>query len=139
MIEKLSAPTEEPSSAAGVTTVARAGTTGDSGDEDDFETLVLESLPHLRAFALTLCRDRTWADDLVQETVVKALAAEKSFQPGTNFRAWVFTILRNHFLNEVRRPRHRDAALEDASEAAVAVAPSQEPRAIWSAISRLRP
>jgi RNA polymerase sigma-70 factor (ECF subfamily) len=104
--------------------------------EDDFEALVLKSLPHLRAFAMTLARDRTWADDLVQDAVMKALAAEDSFQRGTNFRAWIFTILRNHYLNEVRRPRYRDAPIEETSEAALAVAPRQESRADMSDLRR---
>ncbi len=60
-------------------------------------------LPHLRAFAISLARNRDRADDLVQETVVRALAASARFQPGTNLKAWMFTILRNAFYTEFRK------------------------------------
>ncbi|MGQ5700647.1 sigma-70 family RNA polymerase sigma factor [Sandaracinobacteroides sp. A072] len=54
-------------------------------------------IPSLRAFARGLCGNRDLADDLTQEALTKAWAARQSFQPGTNFRAWMFRILRNHF------------------------------------------
>lgn len=54
-------------------------------------------IPSLRAFARGLCGNRDLADDLVQETMAKAWAARTSYQQGTNFRAWMFRILRNHF------------------------------------------
>jgi len=54
-------------------------------------------MPSLRAFARGLCGDRDQADDLAQEALAKAWAARASFTPGTNFRAWMFRILRNHF------------------------------------------
>lgn len=62
-------------------------------------------LPRLRVYALSLTRDRDRADDLVQETVVKALAGQKSFRPGTCFSAWVFRIQRNEFISGLRRLR----------------------------------
>lgn len=73
--------------------------------DDDFHTALTRVTPHLRAFARTLsgCRER--ADDLAQEALLKAWAARKSYRAGTNFKAWVFTILRNHFYSEVRRAR----------------------------------
>ena len=64
---------------------------------------ILASLPHLRAFARSLTGTRGRADDLVQEAVLRALIAASQFRPGTNFKAWIFTILRNHFFNEFRR------------------------------------
>ena len=62
-------------------------------------------LPRLRVYALSLTHDRDRADDLVQETVVKALAGQKSFRPGTCFSAWVFRIQRNEFISGLRRLR----------------------------------
>lgn len=63
---------------------------------------IIKHMPHLRAFALMLTRERTLADDLVQETVVRALTHADQFQPGSNFKAWISTILRNSFFNELR-------------------------------------
>jgi RNA polymerase sigma-70 factor (ECF subfamily) len=62
-------------------------------------------LPRLRVYALSLTHDRDRADDLVQETVVKALAGRKSFRPGTCFSAWVFRIQRNEFISGLRQVR----------------------------------
>ena len=64
-----------------------------------FEDLSLPLLQSLYNFAHWLARDRTEAEDLVQETYVKALKGFSSFTPGTNFRAWMFRILRNTFLS----------------------------------------
>jgi RNA polymerase sigma-70 factor (ECF subfamily) len=66
---------------------------------------VLDAVPRLRAFAISLCGNIDRADDLVQETLLRALANIKSFQPGTNMSAWLFTILRNHFHSEYRKRR----------------------------------
>ncbi len=66
---------------------------------------VLAAVPSLRAFAISLCGNVDRADDLVQETMVRALANINSFQPGTNMSAWLFTILRNHFRSEYRKRR----------------------------------
>ena len=72
---------------------------------------MLTLLPDLRAFARFLVRDRTAADDLVQDTVVRALSALPQFQPGTNLKAWLFTILRNLFFEQARRRKREAAAL----------------------------
>jgi RNA polymerase sigma-70 factor (ECF subfamily) len=66
---------------------------------------VLNAIPRLRAFAISLCGNVDRADDLVQETMMRALANIDSFQPGTNMSAWLFTILRNHFRSEYRKRR----------------------------------
>jgi RNA polymerase sigma-70 factor (ECF subfamily) len=66
---------------------------------------VLAAVPKLRAFAISLCGNVDRADDLVQETLLRALANIDSFQPGTNMSAWLFTILRNHFHSEYRKRR----------------------------------
>ena len=72
---------------------------------------MLALLPDLRAFARFLVRDRTAADDLVQDTVVRALGSLAQFQVGTNLKAWLFTILRNLFFEQARRRRREAAAL----------------------------
>jgi RNA polymerase sigma-70 factor (ECF subfamily) len=66
---------------------------------------LLEVMPSLRAFAISLCGNVDRADDLVQETLLRALANIDSFQVGTNMGAWLFTILRNHFRSEYRKRR----------------------------------
>ena len=69
----------------------------------DFKTELLKQLPALRAFARSLCGDPARADDLTQDTLLKAWANKQSFTPGTNMKAWLFTILRNGFYSELRR------------------------------------
>lgn len=64
---------------------------------------VLAAIPKLRAFAISLSGNVDRADDLVQETMLRALANIESFQPGTNLQAWLFTILRNLFRSEYRK------------------------------------
>lgn len=86
---------------------------------NDLHQSIIEQLPHLRAFAVLLTHDRSFADDLVQEAVVRALAHADQFQPGTNFKAWITTILRNSYFNVVRS-RSRVAPMS-------AVAPEDEP------------
>ncbi|HVY58104.1 MAG TPA: sigma-70 family RNA polymerase sigma factor [Xanthobacteraceae bacterium] len=77
---------------------------------------VLAAVPSLRAFAISLCGDVDRADDLVQETLLRALANIDSFQPGTNMTAWLFTILRNLFRSEYRK-RRREVEDTDGSYA----------------------
>jgi RNA polymerase sigma-70 factor (ECF subfamily) len=62
-----------------------------------FRAELVAMIPKLRAFARGLCGSRDLADDLAQETLAKAWAARASYTPNTNFRAWLFRILRNHF------------------------------------------
>lgn len=71
----------------------------------DFHEQLKTILPRLRVYALSLTRDRDAADDLVHDTVVKALTGRASFQPGTNLSAWVFRIQRNEFISGLRRTR----------------------------------
>jgi len=66
---------------------------------------VLAAVPSLRAFAISLSGNVDRADDLVQETLLRALVNIDSFEPGTNLSAWLFTILRNHFRSEYRKRR----------------------------------
>lgn len=77
---------------------------------------VLAAVPSLRAFAISLSGNVDRADDLVQETMLRALANINSFQPGTNMSAWLFTILRNLFRSEYRK-RRREVEDTDGSYA----------------------
>jgi len=69
----------------------------------DFKTELLALVPFLRAFARSLTGNPEAADDLAQETLVKAWQSRSSFIPGTNLKAWLFTILRNQFYSDRRR------------------------------------
>lgn len=71
----------------------------------EFKAELAKVIPHLRAFARSLCGNRDTADDLVQETMLKAWAARDRFQAGTKFKAWTFTILRNQYFTQARRFR----------------------------------
>ncbi|TAJ87500.1 sigma-70 family RNA polymerase sigma factor [Reyranella sp.] len=71
----------------------------------DFHEQLKTILPRLRIYALSLTRDRDAAEDLVHDTVVKALTGRHSFQPGTNLAAWLFRIQRNEFISGLRRRR----------------------------------
>lgn len=75
--------------------------------DTDFKKELAAVIPHLRAFGRSLSGNRDLADDLVQETLLKAWAARSRFQAGTNMRAWTFIILRNHYLSQMRRSRFR--------------------------------
>ncbi len=66
---------------------------------------ILDCLPNLRAYARALARNVDQADDLVQDAIVRALGAASQYLPGTNFKGWIFTILRNGYFNELRRNR----------------------------------
>jgi RNA polymerase sigma-70 factor, ECF subfamily len=76
-----------------------------AADLHDFHEQLKAILPRLRVYALSLTRDRDSADDLVHDTVVKALTGRHSFEPGTNLSAWVFRIQRNEFISGLRRTR----------------------------------
>lgn len=71
-----------------------------------------EHLPALHSFAMSLCGDRAGADDLVQETFIKAWANFDKFAAGTNMRSWLYTILRNSFLSDLRK-RKREVSDSD--------------------------
>jgi RNA polymerase sigma factor (sigma-70 family) len=73
--------------------------------DEDFRVELGTVIPHLRAFGRSLSGNRDTADDLVQETLLKAWAARRRFRAGTNMRAWTFIILRNLFLSQMRRSR----------------------------------
>lgn len=75
--------------------------------DPEFKAQLTQVIPHLRAFGRSLSGSRDTADDLVQETLLKAWAARKRFQAGTNMRAWTFIILRNLYLSQMRRSRFK--------------------------------
>jgi RNA polymerase sigma-70 factor, ECF subfamily len=79
-----------------------------------FERELIALMPSLRAFSRLLCANRTLADDMTQQALMKAWRAQNSFETGTNLKAWLFTILRNEFYGYCRRAgreTHWDAAL----------------------------
>ena len=69
----------------------------------EFARLVEREIPRLRRYARALTRDASRADDLVQSALVRAVAKQHLWQPGTDLRAWLFTILHNQHVNDVRR------------------------------------
>ena len=81
------------------------------GQDGDARRELAMLLPELRAYARFLVHDRPASDDLVQDTVVRALAAIEQFQPGTSLKAWLFTILRNAFYEQERRRKRETAAM----------------------------
>jgi RNA polymerase sigma-70 factor (ECF subfamily) len=89
---------------------------------------VLAAVPNLRAFGISLCGNVDRADDLVQETLVKALAHIDSFQPGTNMQAWLFTILRNQFRSEYRKRRREVEDVDGRYAESLASHPDQTSR-----------
>lgn len=87
----------------------------DPADTGAFKQGLADLVPYLRAFARSLCSNATEADDLTQETLMKAWKARMSFQAGTNLKGWTFRILRNHFYSEQRRAwRKNEICDEDA-------------------------
>lgn len=90
---------------------------------DDFRDDLLALIPQMRAFARSLCRDATEAEDLAQEALAKAWANRSSYTPGTNMKAWTFIILRNQFYSDKRRSwRSSPLDAETAERTLVAVA-----------------
>lgn len=72
-------------------------------DLDAFKRQMVSLIPALRGFARGLCRDRVLADDLVQEAMMRAWASRHTYIPGSNFRAWIFMILRNHYYSGAKK------------------------------------
>jgi RNA polymerase sigma factor (sigma-70 family) len=101
---------------------------------------MLASIPKLRAFAISLCRNGDRADDLVQDALLRACANISLFEPGSNMYAWLCTILRNHFYTECRRGRRRFESL-DTVAGGKGVKPEQVARAeygeLCAALARL--
>src|SRR5215212_5243855 len=113
----------EARSGQGLTTDA-----GPSGVASEVRAAMLAALPSLRAFALSLTTTREIADDLVQDTLVRALAKIDQFQPGTNMGAWLFTILRNGFYSQCRRTKREIEDPDGSYAARLCTAPDQHAR-----------
>lgn len=94
--------------------------------ETEFKHALATVAPHLRAFGRALCGSADRADDLAQETMLKAWAARDRYRAGTNFKAWTFTILRNQFYSETRRNRFRGEYDETMAERILYTPGSQE-------------
>ena len=103
---------------------------------------LLAAMPRLRAFAISLCRNGDHADDLVQDTLLRACANIMSFTPGTNMLAWLCTIMKNHFFSECRRRRKPFESIEDHADSVVSK-PAQVAHAecneLWTALDKLEP
>jgi RNA polymerase sigma-70 factor (ECF subfamily) len=89
------------------------------------EGAIVGSIPHLRAFAISLCRNRDRADELVQETLTRAIAHIGSFEEGSNLGAWLFTILRNNFYNEFRKSNRVEHDADDRHAGSMTIPPDQ--------------
>jgi RNA polymerase sigma-70 factor, ECF subfamily len=102
---------------------------------------MLKATPNLRAFAISLTNNVDRADDLVQETLMRAISNIHRFQPGTNMQAWLFTILRNLFHSEYRKRRREVEDADGKYAATLSVQPDQIPHLdfedLQKALSRL--
>lgn len=94
-----------------------------------------DHLPALRAFAISLTRNVSVADDLVQDTIVKAWTNFDKFTVGTNLRAWLFTILRNTFYSDKRKTRREVSDPEGAHAATLFVKPDHDGRMAFAEFS----
>lgn len=111
--------------------------------EPSMREALLAAVPSLRAFAISLSGNVDRADDLVQETLLRALSHIDSFQPGTNLNAWLFTILRNLFHSEYRKRRREVEDSDGAYAARLSTQPEQGARLdledFKAALARLPP
>lgn len=90
-----------------------------------FKSELIGLLPSLRAFARSLAHNSAQADDLVQDTLVKALANVDHFEPGSNLRAWLFTILRNNYYSQLRKTKREVEDADGKLAARLATRPEQ--------------
>ena len=131
-----------PSALAGlVARFEQALATENSAVTSIFREDLIKAMPALRTFAVSLTGNIHRADDLVQETFLKARVNHHRFLPGTNFTAWLFTILRNHFYSDIRKKRRE---VEDAdgihAEHLTALADQEDAstlQAVWKKIEKL--
>jgi RNA polymerase sigma-70 factor (ECF subfamily) len=109
----------------------------------EFHRLIEREIPRLRRYARALMRSADRADDLVQETLLRAIAKVHLWQPGTDIRAWLFTIMHNQYVNMVRRAMRDDTSVDIEHMSASLVATtdptaSRQMRELERALSRLR-
>jgi RNA polymerase sigma-70 factor (ECF subfamily) len=112
-----------------------------AGKESEWRDAVVQLIPALRAFAWSLSHNASDADDLVQDTLIKAWTNREKFEPGTNLRAWLFTILRNTYYTAAVR-RRREVRDETGKYAAtLSTGPTQDwslaIRALQAALAQL--
>jgi RNA polymerase sigma factor (sigma-70 family) len=79
----------------------------------EFNTLLMSNADYLKPFAITLTRDTETAKDLLQETMYRALANQEKYNVGTNIKAWLYTIMRNIFINNYRRKSKQNTVLDN--------------------------
>jgi RNA polymerase sigma-70 factor (ECF subfamily) len=110
--------------------------TADPATPADPRDRLADAIPKLRAFAISLTRDVTRADDLVQDAIVKAWSNMDKFDPATNLDAWLFTILRNTFYSALRKSRREVPDPDGAYSAMIAVSPAHESRLAFKDFQR---
>ncbi|MBX9933745.1 MAG: sigma-70 family RNA polymerase sigma factor [Methylobacterium sp.] len=119
----------------------RCHTNDDQGSTATFGDELLSILPDLRGFARSIIFDNGRADDLVQEAVLKAWQSRDRFQAGSNFKAWTFTILRNHFYTEQRKLKREVEDVDGVAAGRLVAPPDQFDRVtlqdVWTHITRL--
>ena len=86
----------------------------------EFDSLVLNNAASLKPFAVSLTRDMETAKDLLQETLYKAFANREKYSAGTNVKAWLFTIMRNIFINDYRRKAKQRTIFDKGDETTIA-------------------
>lgn len=94
--------------------------------DQQFRDQLVALLPSLRSFARGLCGWRDIADDMVQDAMLRGWAARASFTPGTNFRAWMFMILRNQFYSTIRKDKRMTSWDPEVAERVLVEAPPQQ-------------
>src|SRR6516164_11368078 len=90
----------------------------------DFARLLEDQIPRLRRYARALTRDSTRADDLVQSCLVRALAKQHLWEPGTDLRAWLFTILHNQHVNDRRSALRESVCISGEASVPIPAAPN---------------
>src|SRR5882757_9285646 len=79
----------------------------------EFDQVIINNAEYLKPFAITLTRDNETAKDLLQETMFRALANKEKYNAGTNIKAWLYTIMRNIFINDYRRKAKQNTILDN--------------------------
>ncbi len=95
-----------------------------------FQKELISLLPQLRPYALTMTRSNAGADDLIQQTALRALRAQEQFEMGTNMKAWLYRIMRNEHISSLRRRKFEGPSLADVAENVLTHKANQEDRAL---------
>ncbi len=117
-------------------TAGGGGRTDAAGRPHDLSAELVGMIPALRAFARSFCRNATDADDLVQETLLKGIANMHRYQPGTNMKSWLFTILRNTFYTRIRKYNRESPAAAACVSGEPLAQPTQEWRMLGQEVTR---